>query len=423
MIESLDVKLWGKKVGTLISSKKGYGTQVCFYFDSQYLKSGYDVAPLRAPLSGVVAQKGLPVYPEKAREFGGLPSFIADSLPDRWGNMIFTEWAKAHNIRKKDLSPLDRLAYIGRRGMGALEFEPPMSGEMETPFRVEISELSRLAQMALTEAENFHAIASPDFLVESLFKVGTSAGGRRPKAVVNVDLRTGECFSGQVPAPMDCFTPMIVKFDEHSGIPTTIIEYSYYLVGLDAGMVMMPSRLIVGENEAHFLSERFDRAGTEKIHTQTLAAMNPLATSYEDLFDVASEIGIGADEIKQLFVQMTMNVVGANIDDHSKNFSFMMARDGVWHVAPAYDYTFSVDTSAPYYVNTHCLTINGKVREIAKADLLAIADRYGVKGASKIIEDAIAVVRNYRRYALKAGVPEAWINRIEEEIESRISEL
>lgn len=179
MIQNLDVVLWGKKVGILVSSKKGYGQQICFYFDGGYAATGLDIAPLRAPMSGIAVQHGLPVYPEEGKEFGGLPSFIADSMPDHWGNVVFAEWAKAHHIRNKDLSPLDRLAYIGRRGMGALEFVPPTSSEMEAPFKVEIAELSRLAQMAQNEAKNFHAVMSPDFIIESLFKVGTSAGGCR----------------------------------------------------------------------------------------------------------------------------------------------------------------------------------------------------------------------------------------------------
>lgn len=423
MIQSLDVVLWGKKIGTLVSSKKGYGQQICFYFDSGYAKTGLDIAPLRAPISGIAVQRGLPVYPEKGKEFGGLPSFIADSMPDHWGNVVFAEWAKAHHIRNKDLSPLDRLAYIGRRGMGALEFVPPTSLEMETPFKIEIAELSRFAQMAQDEAKNFHTVMSPDFIIESLFKVGTSAGGRRPKAVINFNPESGECYSGQVPTPLPGFVPMIIKFDEHGDIPTTRIEYSYHLMALDAGLRMMPSRLIQGQNEVHFLTERFDRKGNEKIHVQTLAAMSPQSSSYEELFDAAIKIGIVPSELKQLFRQMVMNVVGGNVDDHNKNFSFIMAQDGVWHVSPAYDYTFTVDTSGPFYVNRHSMTINGKNQDITKADLLEVATRYNIKGAASIIETSVEAAKNYRQYAKQVGVPELWIGRIEKEINDRINQL
>ena len=423
MIERLDVILWDRKVGTLISSPQKHNRQVCFYFDADFIKSGWDIAPLRASIHGQLAQNGLPVYPDGDRIFGGLPSFIADSLPDHWGNIVFSEWAKSRNIRQRDLSPLDRLAYIGVRGMGALEFVPPLSSELATPFKVEVSELAQLAQMALNDAKGFHTVMSPDFIIESLFKVGTSAGGRRPKAVINVNLKSGECYSGQVATPLPGFTPMIIKFDEHSNSPTTRIEYSYYLMALDAGLSMMPCRLIEGDNETHFLTERFDRKGNEKIHVQTLAALNPLSTSYEDLFDASFRLGIKQCEMQQLFMQMVMNVFGGNVDDHNKNFSFTMSQDAAWHVAPAYDYTFTVDVDAPYYVNRHSMSINGNRQNITKEDLLEVARKFNIKEAASMIEKAKSTVKKYRRYAIMAGIEETWIRKIEEEIDSRIKNL
>lgn len=227
MIESLDVILWDKKVGTLVAFRDRYRSKVYFYFDNDFVKTGYDIAPLQAPISGVLAQSGLPVYPAEDKMFGGLPSFIADSLPDHWGNKVFNEWAKANRISTRDLTPLDRLAYIGRRGMGALEFIPPTANEMEIPFKVEITELHKWAQQALHEAKRFNSAINSDFIIESLFKVGTSAGGRSPKAVININLNDNQCYSGQVPTPLPGYTPMIIKFDEHLDMPTTRIEYSY----------------------------------------------------------------------------------------------------------------------------------------------------------------------------------------------------
>lgn len=333
MIESLDVILWDKKVGTLVANREGHRSKACFYFDSDYVRNGYDIAPLRAPVKGVAAQRGLPVYPDEERLFGGLPSFIADSLPDHWGNTVFNEWAKVHHIRMRDLSALDRLAYIGRRGMGALEFVPPTAEELETPFKVEIADLYQLARQAFEEAGRFNVPVSGNLMVESLFKVGTSAGGRRPKAVVNVNFEEGQCYSGQVATPYPGYTPMIVKFDEHQKMPTTRIEYSYYLMAVDAELQMMPSRLLEGEQTAHFLTERFDRQNGKKVHIQTLAAMNPSADSYEALFEAACRIGVPPGELRQLFRSMVLNVLGGNVDDHNKNFSFLMDDDGHWHVA------------------------------------------------------------------------------------------
>ena len=423
MIQHLDVFLWNLKVGSLVTYRERYSEKICFYFERDFLDSGYDIAPLRASINSVSVRNGLPVYGEAEKLFSGLPSFIADSLPDHWGNKVFNEWAKTNHISTRNLSSLDRLAYIGRRGMGALEFLPPTVEEMEQPFKVEIAELYRLAQSALNEAKKFKTEIQPDFLIESLFKVGTSAGGRRPKAIINLHPETGECYSGQVAAPAPGYIPMIIKFDEHSEIPTTRIEYSYYLMAKDAGLHIMPSQLVEGEQAAHFLTERFDRSDGKKIHVQTLAAMNPAADSYESLFDTACQIGILPAELKQLFLLTVMNVLSGNVDDHNKNFSFLMSDDGVWHIAPAYDFTFSVDPSAPGYVNRHCMTIGNKNSDIERGDLLELAKRYNIKGADALIEKAISIVSGYEQYAQQAGVNDYWTQKIKEETGCRIEKM
>lgn len=346
----------------------------------------------------------MPVYPEKDRLFGGLPSFIADSMPDNWGHLVFSQWAKAHNISMKNLTALDRLAYIGRRGMGALEFVPPTSAEMETSFKVEIDQLSDLAQSVLKQAKDFKTQLSPDLIVESLFRIGTSAGGRRPKALINVNVESGECYSGQVATELPGFTPMIIKFDEYIDLPTTRIEYAYYLMAQQAGLRMMLSRLLVGKDSVHFITERFDRYETEKLHVQTLAAMNPDSTSYEDLFTVARKLGLPQNDLKQLFLQTAMNFMAANVDDHNKNFSFIMDRSGEWRVAPAYDFTFTVDPSAPSYVNRHCMTLNGKDHDVSDKDLLELATSFDIKGSRKILDTAREAVENFTGYAKTAGL-------------------
>lgn len=420
MIQSLDVVLWGQKVGVLMVYKERYSEKICFYFDRDFINKGYDIAPLRASIYSASVRNGLPIYADDDKIFGGLPSFIADSLPDHWGNKVFNQWAKAHKISTKNISALDRLAYIGRRGMGALEFVPPIAGDMEQPFKVEISDLYKLAQTALSDANRFKVDMQPDMMIESLFKVGTSAGGRRPKAIINLNLETNECYSGQIASPRKGFTPMIIKFDEHLDIPSTRIEYSYYLMAKDAGLKMMPSYLIEGESSAHFLTQRFDRNGDSKIHIQTLAAMNPAADSYECLFETACIIRVLPSDLSELFLLMTMNVLGGNVDDHNKNFSFMMGDDGVWSISPAYDYTFSVDASAPGYVNRHSMTINNKTYDIGRNDLLSIASAFSIKGAESIIDKSAEIVRNYPHYAQLAGVEEKWYKKIMDEINYRI---
>jgi serine/threonine-protein kinase HipA len=300
--------------------------------------------------------------------------------------------------------------------MGALEFLPLAAEEMESPFKVNVSELYAQSQVALAKARTFHASLDRDIMLQSLFKVGTSAGGRRPKAIIHVNLDTMECYSGQVASPAPGFTPMIIKFQEQNDIPSTRIEYSYYLMAEAAGLRMMPSRLIKDGSLTHFLTERFDRRGDEKLHVQTLAAMNPLSSSYEELLDVACRIGVAPAEQQQLFLQMVMNVLAANVDDHNKNFSFIMSQDGVWHVAPAYDFTFTVDTSAPWYVNRHCMTVNGHDTDISRQDMLEVARKFNIKRAEALIDGTIDVVRRYSEFAQTAGVDDVWRERIQHEI-------
>ena len=189
------------------------------------------------------------------------------------------------------------------------------------------------------------------------------------------------------------------------------------------GLHMMPSCLIETGGRCHFLTERFDRKGDEKIHIQTLAAMNPVSDCYEDLFDAASRLSLLPEETTGLFMQMLLNAACGNIDDHNKNFSFMMASDGIWHAAPAYDFTFAVDPDAPNYVNVHSMTINGKNRNIEREDLTEIAGRFNIKEANAIINKILSAASGYRSFAEEAAVPKRWIGIIEEEIQDRISLL
>jgi serine/threonine-protein kinase HipA len=425
MIDTLNVFLWGRKVGTLISAKgaKSYQNTILFYFDSSYTQDGYDIAPLTAPIKGLVAQKGLPFFPEKNKVFNDLPSFISDSLPDHWGNKVFNEWAQRHHIPVRKLSSLDRLSYIGRRGMGALEFQPTTSKDMETAVKLDFASLNDMAEKSFEAAKDFKTELDADLLIDSLFRVGTSAGGKRPKAILNINFERGLCYSGQVPSPEPGYVPMIVKFDENGQVPTTRIEYSYYLLAKEVGLRMMESRLLSGDRLCHFATERFDRNSGEKIHIQTLAAMDPNSNSYESLFDVANKLGVTQKEINQLFLQMVMNVLCGNVDDHNKNFSFLMNRDGKWHIAPTYDFTFSIDTQAPRYVNRHSMSICNKADEISGADLLEIARRYNVKSASSTINKAKDIVGHFAEFGREAGLEEKWINIILQELEKITANL
>lgn len=420
MISELDVYLWNHKVGTLLSYNVKYQKKFCFYFDKSFISKGWDISPLCASISSPQVEKGLPIFASDDKLYSGLPPFIADSLPDDWGKRVFTQWANTRRIRVKDISPLDALAYMGSRAMGALEFRPPMTSEFESLFEVDIKNLYESASQIVKEACAFNTGLQPDLLTESIFRVGTSAGGRRPKAVININLSTKQCYSGQVNAPSSDFIPCIIKFDEHIDIPLTRIEYSYYLMAKDAGIDMMPCWLLEGESECHFLTQRFDRLNKQKIHTQTLAAINPSANSYEDLFETALRLRLLPTELKQIFTAMTMNIICGNVDDHTKNFSFMMSQDGVWHLAPTYDFCYSLDSTNAWYTNRHCLSVNGKLDNISRSDILNIARTYDIKGAQKIIDKCVSVSSSYSTYAHLSGINQDWAQRISNDISKNL---
>lgn len=412
MINSLEVFLWDKKVGTLVTNKKEYKETILFYFDTEFPKNNWDIAPLRASIQSNSVKNGFPIHPDSDKIFGGLPSFIADSLPDHWGATVFREWAVNQGIRMKKLNALDRLAYIGSRGMGALEFRPPSAPQLESSFSVQIQSLYELAGKTLEAANKLRITLSPDFHIENLFKVGTSAGGKRPKAILNMNFETGECLSGQAPAPSSDFTPVIIKFDERLRLPTTRIEYSYYLLARAFEMNMMSSKLITIDGFTHFITERFDRAGSEKFHVQTLAALQPSADSYEELFEVAESLNVPKKDVIQIFMAMVMNVVFRNVDDHSKNFSFIMDKEGAWRFAPVYDFTFTLDWEAPDYVNRHSLSINGEFEDISEKDLLEVARRYDIPNPSSIIRKALGLVEKYPDFAREAGIDTSIANSL-----------
>lgn len=423
MITSLDVYIWESKVGTLVLNKVKYKDQICFYYDSDFIKGNIDIAPLRASIYNEGVKNGFPIYADKDKIFGGLPSFIADSLPDNWGATVFREWCARKGIKMKSISPLDRLAYIGCRGMGALEFRPPIVKDLETSFPVDIRELYMVADQTYQEKRNLRLSLTEDLRMESLMKIGTSAGGRHPKAILNVNMSTGECLSGQVPPPNSDFTPVIIKFDEKLDIPNTRIEYSYYLLAQRAGLKMMPSNIIEIDGNAHFITQRFDRKDGEKIHVQTLAAMEPYSSSYEDLLRAAVRLNLPMEDLKRIFISMVLNVVCGNIDDHNKNFSFLMEKSGLWRLAPAYDFTYTVDKSAPEYVNRHSMSLNGKIDNFELSDLLTLAHQYNINNALGAIEAVVEATKDYEKFAGMAGVPEDWVKVIQLEFKENIDTL
>ena len=410
--KAVAIWLWGKVLGYLSWDAK----QRCstFVFDEEFLATSWDVAPLGWSIHSPSAM--VPRYGNKDKLFAGLPPFVADSLPDRWGNRVFEAWAKRNGIAQRNLTPLDRLCFIGKRGMGALEFEPAQlqSGEaMPLP----LAELYSLALAIQEERQEVWLQNGGDVLLEDIYRVGTSAGGKRAKAIIAIN-KDGDIRSGQAELPAD-YVHCILKFNDDKEFPFSEVEFAYYKMACAAGITMMPSRLMSIENKQHFLTERFDRRDDEKLHVLTLAAMDPEADSYDDLFSVCRRLRLPENQQRELFRRMVFNVLGGNVDDHSKNFSFLMDKQGRWSLAPAYDMLFTIDLDGPKYVNGHSLAVGVKTCDITIDNLLHFAEENDINKAIVIVDEVREALSKWDDYAEEADVPKRWVERIGNEL-SRI---
>lgn len=407
MDNNIKVTIWGKEVGRLTwdASRK----RSIFEYAPNFLKGELDIAPLTASIYD--RRNRLPFYGEANNGvFYGLPAFISDSLPGKWGDTVFSTWASANNLDEDHLTAVDKLSFIGKRGMGALEFEPSQeigTGEMS----LELDQLYRKAQEILEQREET-VIAGKDITLESLYEVGTSAGGQHTKAVIARNNKTGEIRSGQIMLPSD-YTYYLLKFAEKDYYPLTKVEMVYYRLATMAGITMMPSELISIDGDEHFLTERYDRRNGKKIHTQTLAAMNPNARNYEDLMTVIDKLNIPYKEKEETFRRTVFNILATNVDAHIRNFSFMMEEGGTWHITPAYDLTFSCFNPGNKFDPAHYLRIGGKTVDIEYEDLVEFGRKFSISNPNEIIQSTAECVAQFRCVAQEVGVDSYWIDKIE----------
>lgn len=404
----LSILLWNREVGRIYWDKKL--SRAVFEYNPAFISAGIDIAPLSASIHSVAATR--PILGSSEPVYQGLPPFIADSLPDKWGSLVFECWAKENNIRSKDITPVDKLAYIGSRGMGALEFRPAV-GLSAVPGELALSSLYSLAQRIFEERMDVMVLPEESLTLQSLYSIGTSAGGKHPKAIIAIHNETHEIRSGQIDFGAD-YTYYILKFAETDWFPYTLVEQAYYEMAKAMGIRMMPSRLVEIDGKKHFLTERFDRQGGKRIHTQTLAAMSTSADSYEDLMRVSRMLQIPQGEQDELFMRMVFNVFGGNVDDHQKNFSFQMAENGEWHIAPAYDMTFTSNPETSGYENNHCLSVGGKLADITESDLLRFAADNSIGRAQGKIDKVCRVLSECWPYLKAQGVDDYWADKIEE---------
>lgn len=406
MVQSLKVILWGEEIGRLAWDARRRLSY--FMYNPTFLKKGLNISPLVAPVDGV---RGLtPIWGEEAKIYQKLPAFVADSLPDAWGNQLFDLWRQQNHLSNADITPLDKLSFIGKRGMGALEFVPEVSRERRVE-KIDIKSLASLAERIFTERENARILPEESITMQSLLTVGTSAGGHQPKAIVAINRKNGEVRSGQI-SGLEDFDYCLIKFG-NSQYCSAELEMTYYKLATMAGINMMPSELYQVDGNNHFMTKRFDRKDGKKVHTQTLAAINPDADSYEQLIAICRKLHLPETDCYEVFRRMVFNVLANNTDDHNKNFSFIMNEDGTWRLAPAYDITYIFDSGGFLPNEDHCMYIRAKLRGITRDDVIQLAKDNGIRRPDAIIRDIVKAIKQFRVVATKYGVAEQWIGRIE----------
>lgn len=414
MREFLKVMLWGKEIGRLAwheSRKLAY-----FNYNPEFIRENLDVAPLVASIRNPMSTRA--IFGETERIYQRLPSFIADSLPDAWGNQLFEQWRRQNHISDRNVTPLEKLAFIGKRGMGALEFIPEIDRGPVTDD-INIKALADLAEKIQNERENIQIEADEELTLHSLITVGTSAGGRQPKGIIAINPKTGVIRSGQIETDPD-FEYYILKFGNKER-STAELEQTYYEMALMAGINMMESRLICVEGVKHFLTKRFDRDQMGKLHTQTLAAIYPEANSYEQLLTVCRKLHLPEVDCQEVFRRLVFNILANNTDDHNKNFTFLMDKKGIWRLSPAYDMTYIFDTGGYLPNKEHCLMIGGKLQNITHDDIISFAAECGIRQPESIIRKVAAAILSFRELAQRNNVREEWIGRVESCLNQHLS--
>lgn len=413
-----EVMMWGERVGAVAWDERR--SVAAFRYDRDFAAKGIELSPLKMPVAGSQVYE----FPELRNDtFNGLPGLLADVLPDAFGRALLDKWLMS--VNKTFANPIERLCYQGKRGMGALEFVPAYADYLEQSEKLEIDSLIEIANQVLANKEAFQTnLSNSDEALLDIIRVGTSAGGQRAKAVIAYNDATGEVRSGQTTAPkgfdywllkLDGVTNKVLGDPEHWGE----VEYVHSWIAKAAGIHMTECRLYRENGRAHFMTKRFDRVNGEKIHMQTLCGLahydfNMLhAYSYEQAFAVMRQLRLTYPEAEEFFRRMVFNVVARNQDDHTKNISFLMDKNGVWHLSPAYDMSWAYNPTGGW-TSMHQMSINNKWDNITREDLLRVAYEMNIKRAPSIIDQVVEAVSQWPKLAKEqTDIPQNIIDAIE----------
>lgn len=407
--KTLKVYCWGQLVGTL-SWSRNTGTSF-FSYNEQWIRGGVDLFPLLYPINGPSANIAFVGQRQDGTKYGGLPPFIADSLPDDWGSKLFADWAKQNHLNPDALTHLEKLSYIGSRGSGALEYVP----EIRFPAHkgdLRLLEIVALARKISAQRGDLSILPDESPTLQRLFELGSSAGGRRPKAFIAINGETSEIRSGQIPQK-EGFSYYILKVNDNGIVPYNEIEQAWYMMAVESGLPMCKSTLMDIGGANCFLTERYDRVNGQKVHTQSLAAMRPSADSYGKLLETCRLLGLPAEDSQTVFKQAVFNVFSGNTDDHPRNFEFILPKGEKWRLSPPYDLNYIVHDMNEDVKGEHCMSIAGKTFDIGEEDLIKFARDNSIRSPREIIDRTCAVLATFPEKAKAVAMPRYWAGRIE----------
>jgi serine/threonine-protein kinase HipA len=408
------VNIWDKIVGYLYWDDQNQ--TAIFESDKSYFEADFSIAPILHP------DKRQKLFGKDFNaKFNGLIPTFNDSLPDSFGNIVFKEWMEQNNLSQNDLNPIERLLYIGKRGVGALEFE--IGHEVPNVIaNIDLKELSEVSNKILQRkyAQNDYLFA-PEAL-NNILTIGSSVGGAQAKILTAItpenQILAGDIIQNR---EVDYFIIKLAHDVENVwNREKNIVEFVYNQIAKDAGIKVADSKLLEIEGRIHFASKRFDRVGNQKVHQQTVNALSGFygrnnQFSYLDIFGIIDFLSLPYEDSDQLFRQMVFNVLASNRDDHTKNFSFLMNKNGEWRLSPAYDLTFPFDPYQQMYL-PHQININGKTKDISLTDLKAVAKIVGIRNANQIIDELIESVSSFSSRISDFSINKKTVELIEKDL-------
>lgn len=414
-MEEINAYLYGKKVGTMIEHQG----VIYFEYDKEFKLTGLEISPIKLHTSKT---QGAYTNSEHTKVYHGMAGVFFDSLPDKHGMAFIDRYFEKQGLKPFEVTLLHKLAFIGDRGMGAIEYIPKED---------DISDSSNITINAKEAYEELKQnLQNDNSSIESLMNIKQSVspvGGGRPKMLVQYNYKTNEIRLNKKELH-EGYIRAIIKFDEiYEGVGSiglTKLEYIFMSMAQEIGINTAQFQLISEGNAKHLLVKRFDRDDNdEKIHLATASGLMHIdisvlkATSYEYLFMLTRNICKSQEDIEELFKRMVLNILISNFDDHAKNFAYLMDKNGIWKLSPAYDITYSKGL-----LKSHTTTVCGKDLDITKDDILKIAKAQSIKPAIaiKIIDKCIDVVRTFEEKAKNIELDIDTIKECKNDINSQI---